>query len=88
MPEDIILAERIHPFYDNYIDRWNLYEQAVKGGKDFISEDNLFSHRLEFSEDYEERLDRGFYLNFCETIPSIYNNFIFKEKVERGPDNS
>ena len=83
---DIILAEREHPYFDDYIDRWDLYEAAVKGGKDFITEENLFSHRLEFTEDYEERLKRGFYLNFCETIPSIYNNFIFKEKVERPPD--
>ncbi len=86
MAEKVILAERKHPFYDKYVDRWALFESAVKGGDDFIIEDNLHSHRLEAQNDYDERLARGFYLNFCDTIPSIYNNFIFKEKVERPPD--
>lgn len=83
----IKLSERKHPLYTENEDKWELYKNAVKGGKDFINDLNLFSHRLESTEDFEERLARAYYLNFCETIPAIYNNFIFKEKVER-PSNS
>lgn len=80
---EVILADREHPLYSENYDRWELYMSAVKGGADFISDENLYTHRLEALEDFEERLSRAYYLNFCETIPGIYNNFIFKEKVER-----
>ncbi len=83
----VLLSEREHPLYKANESRWELYNSAVKGGEDFISADNLFTHRLEAIDDYEERLARAYYLNFCETIPGIYNNFIFKEKVERPPND-
>jgi hypothetical protein len=86
MPEKMTLAKRTHPLYDDNKDKWELYRNAVKGGDDFINDTNLFSHRLEDTEDFGERLDRAYYLNFCETIPNIYNSFIFKERIERPPD--
>ena len=82
----IVIADREHPLYIENADKWDLYMAAVKGGSDFINDTNLYTHRLEALEDFEERLARAYYLNFCETIPGIYNNFIFKEKVER-PSN-
>jgi hypothetical protein len=60
---------------------------AVKGGENFANSDNLFSHRLEDSEDYDERIDRLYYLNFCDAIPQLYNTYIFKETIERPPDD-
>ena len=83
---DIALSGRTHPLYDENSDNWLLYKSAVKGGEFFINDTNLFSHRLEDSEDFDERLERAYYLNFCETIPNIYNSFIFKERIERAPD--
>lgn len=83
---DIQLSERTHPYYDEWADRWELYYNSAKGGEEFINTENLFSHRLEDSEDYDERLDRAYFLNFCDTVPNIYNDYIFKENVERPPD--
>lgn len=87
MPEnkkkEITLAERTHPEYSNKIDDWQLYQDAAEGGDTFINDDNLFSHRLEDSDDFDERLERAYYLNFCDTIPNMYNSYIFKEGVER-----
>jgi len=80
------LADREHPLFSENENRWALYMAAVKGGDDFINDSNLYTHRLESSDDFEARLERAYYLNFCETVPAIYNNFIFKEKVER-PSN-
>lgn len=84
---DIIFSEREHPLYEKYVDDWELYQSAAEGGKEFINDTNLFSHRLEDAEDFESRLDRAHFLNFCDTIPSMYNSYIFKEGVER-PGNS
>lgn len=80
------LSERRHPLYNDNIDKWMLYRDAVKGGGDFINSENLFAHKLEDSDDYEERLDRVYYLNFCEALPSIFNAYIFKENIERKVD--
>lgn len=84
----INLADRVHPLYEENKKKWELYKEAIKGGEDFINTDNLFTHRLEDPDDFDERLNRAYYLNFCETIPGIYNNYIFKEKVERPLDTN
>jgi len=86
MPEDKKKAEineREHPLYEENINLWELYRSAADGGPAFITSSNLFTHRLEDQEDYEERLKRADFLNFCDTIPSMYNSYIFKEGVER-----
>lgn len=82
----IILADREHPLYADNSDKWDLYFNSVKGGTDFANDDNIFSHRLEASDDYDERIERAYYLNFCEAIPRLYNTYIFKEHIERPPD--
>lgn len=79
----IELSSRSHPLYNDNIDLWDLYFSSAKGGDKFITDVNLFSHRLESATDYQERLDRAFFLNFCDTIPTIYNSYIFKENIER-----
>lgn len=82
----IQLSKRKHPLYEENLENWDLYRDATKGGDNFITTDNLFSHRLEDEEDFNERLLRAYYLNYCEVIPTIYNNYIFKEHIERPPD--
>lgn len=77
------LSSRSHPLYNDNIDKWELFYDAVKGGDYFITDDNLFSHRLEATDDYDSRTERAYYLNFCEAIPILYNVFIFNEKIER-----
>jgi len=84
--EKLTLSKREHPLYSDNKSNWELYRSAVAGGDDFITEDNLFSHRLEDSDDYQERLDRAYYLNFCDSIPDIYNDYIFRENIKRPPD--
>lgn len=79
------LGERTHPKYTDNINEWNLYRDSVDGGDDFINDNYLFSHRLEDAEDFNERLDRAYYLNYCEAIPNIYNHYIMKEDIERPP---
>lgn len=80
------LSEKTHPLYDENIDKWELCYDSVMGGKNFINTDNLFSHRLEDSEDYTEREERAYFLNYCDAVPTIYNDFIFRENIERPPD--
>ena len=86
MPDKINLSERTHPLYDENLESWELYYSSAQGGEKFITDANLFSHRLEDADDYSERLDRSYFLNFCDTVPNIYNSYIFKSDIERKPD--
>ena len=80
------LSERVHPLYEDNSDRWDFFHNSVFGGDYIINEDNLFSHRLEDSSDYSDRLERAYFLNFCDAVPTIYNSYIFREDIERPPD--
>ena len=81
----IKLVDRIHPLYRDNITNWELYRDAAKGGNTFMVS-QLKSHRLEDSEDHGEREERLYYLNFCDTIPKIFNSYIFRHRIERNPD--
>lgn len=88
MAGEMNAADRSHPLYDDNIGKWDLYRNAAKGGGDFINESNLFTHRLEDAEDYTQRLDRAYYLNFCDSIPNMYNSYIFRNNIERPVDTN
>ena len=88
MAEAAKIANRTHPDYEDNVDKWKRYKDASKGGDAFINDTYLHSHRLEDTEDFNERLERGYYLNFCDTVPNIYNNYIFKEEINRPPDTN
>ena len=88
MAEKVKLADRKHPLYTDNSPKWDLYRDSVKGGDEFVNSANLFTHRLEDETDFTERLTRAYYLNYCDVVPNIYNNYIFKEQVNRPPDES
>jgi len=80
MAEKIILAKRKHPLYEDNSENGSCTGMLLKRRR-LINSDNLFSHRLEDTEDYDERLKRAYYLNYCEVIyHQLYNNYIFKER--------
>ena len=81
------LSDRTHPAFDDNEVLWNLYFDSAKGGKGF-AEEQLFTHRLEDSTDFSERKDRAYYLNFCDTLPTIYNSYIFRNEISRKPDEA
>lgn len=83
----IKLSEREHPQYTDNAPAWDFYGSSSKGGSSFLTTENIKSHRLEESEDYTERKDRAYFLNYCDTIPKIYNSYIFKGTIKRYPDS-
>ncbi len=85
---DITFSKREHPLYSDTANLWELYDAGSKGGEEFITEDNLFSHRLEDAADFEARLERAYFLNLCSLLPTTYNNYIFKTSVERSPNEA
>lgn len=73
-----------HELYSIYADGWNLCLGAYEGGKDFCVEANLFKHQRENQEDYNDRIVRAHYINYCEPLVSFFTNFIFAETIDRN----
>jgi len=85
MAEQVKLADRQHPLYADNITEWEFFRAATKGGIGF-AQNNIFEHRLEDSEDKSQREERVYYLNYCDIIPDIYNDYIFRETIKRPTD--
>lgn len=79
------LKDRTHPEYDNYSDSFELYYAAYKGGYEWLKDvaTYLTSHRMEATDDFTNRQNRAFYLNYCKRIVDTYTNYIFKNGVTR-----
>lgn len=45
------------------------------------SNNNLFKHKKERDEDYQDRIKQSYYLNFCAPIIDIYTNHLFKQPI-------
>jgi len=83
------MSERRHPLFTEYLDDWEFFEESVKGGREYLEGGHLFSHRLESQDDdFQERKDRAYFLNFCDEVCETYTNYIMKEKIDRPEDST
>lgn len=64
-----------------------LFRESYKGGKAYISVKNLFTHVRERTEEFNDRLKRAYYLNYCSPIIDTYTFFLFKASVLRTYDS-
>jgi len=81
------IATRRHPLFADNIDLWEFYLESFKGGHSYV-EKYLKTHRLEAEEDFLNRRQRGYYLNYCAPICSIPADFIFKKEATRPADEN
>jgi len=81
------IIDRTHPTYDDYKDEWLFFLSSYEGGQSYIDGDNLFTHRLELSEDFRNRKERAYYLNYCSAVVESYTNFIYSKEVNRPSDD-
>jgi hypothetical protein len=79
------MSERTHPLYRKMKNQWSFFEQSAMGGFGYVDDNSkLFTHRLEDSVgDYQDRLKRTYYLNYCDLVCRIYSDFIHKETIRR-----
>lgn len=78
-----------HELWSSYSPEFDLYLAAYEGGRDIITEKHLAKHQRENIEDYNDRLKRAHYMNYCEPLVDFFTNFIFSETIDRsGGTNS
>jgi hypothetical protein len=85
--EEIKKLRATHELWDENKPEWDFCLDAYQGGKDFAKADNIFKHFRENKEDYQDRVKRIHYINYCDQIVDFFTNFIFSEPIDRSsPD--
>lgn len=78
-----------NPVYTQYANEWELYQAAYEGGPDIANDRNVFRHQRENEEDFEDRVKRAHYQNYCGPLVDFFTDFIFTETIHRdGGRNS
>jgi len=65
-----------HPEYAPEIRKADFCLSAYSGGPDFVAAGNLFRHFRENLADYDDRLSRAYYTNYCRAVVRSYLNHI------------
>lgn len=67
---------------------WKFLMASYEGGRNYSSETNLFKHQREHRRDYDDRLKRAHYTNYCQPLVDFVPEYIFSQGVERQPNAS
>lgn len=84
--EDKKEIERLRSKCQDYKDnenRWKFLLRSYEGGENYIGEDTLFRHPREASTDYDQRVKRAHYPNYCAPLVDFVPEYIFSQDVER-----
>jgi hypothetical protein len=74
-----------HEDYEANEAEWRFFLRAYEGGKQYISTDTLFKHQREHVEDFDDRLRRAVYANYCQPLVDFVPEFIYSQGVSRTP---
>jgi hypothetical protein len=87
---EIVRLRTKNPLWQVYAPEWELYLEAYEGGPDFACGKNLFKHQRENPDDFNDRVRRLHYTNYCEPLTDFFTNFIFTETIQRdgGSNNN
>jgi hypothetical protein len=82
---DILSAT--HSQYQKRKENWDFFLQSYEGGSNYFTEENIFTHTREHADDYNWRLKRVHYQNYCESIISVYTGHLFKKPIVRQTED-
>lgn len=80
--EELKRLRSTHPYYDEFEPLWRFYRAMYQGGREAI-DGQIFRHSREHEQDYNDRIERASYMNFCGVTTDYYTNFIFSDTIER-----
>lgn len=64
---------------------WRFLMASYEGGPLYVNEGTLFKHQREHRRDYDDRLKRAHYQNYCQPLVDFVPEYIFSQGVERHP---
>jgi hypothetical protein len=75
-----------NPLYKIYEPEWKKYLDCFEGGPDILSINYIYQHQRENDLDYQDRVRRAHYFNYCEILVKFFTRFIFGETIQREAD--
>ena len=78
------LIDRRHPDYEGALAQWDFCKLAFLGGREWMTEENLFKFYKEGASEYKERKDRTYRENHVKRVIDTINQFLFKQKPMRS----
>jgi hypothetical protein len=69
--------------YSQSLAHWLFMLRGYEGGPEYVSENTLFQHRREHRTDFDQRLKRAHYQNYCQPLVDFVPEYIFSQGVER-----
>lgn len=64
-------------------DLYKFLQDSYEGGQVYEEGKYLIKHKRESKEDYELRLSRASFMNFCAPVVDIYTSYLFREEPTR-----
>jgi hypothetical protein len=75
-----------HEDYKAHKCHWDFLLHSYEGGPSYVSKENLFKHSREHQADFDARLERAHYQNYCQPIVDYVPEFIFNQPIDRKPE--
>lgn len=66
-----------HPTLTKHESSWMFFQESYVGGPEYLTSKNIFRHSRENQKDYETRLKRAVYLNYCKPPIKTYTSFVY-----------
>lgn len=77
-----------HPEYRDKEEQWRFFAKAYEGGKAYVGEQTLHKHVRETQADFQDRLKRCSYRNYCAPLVDFIADFIFSQPISREADTA
>ena len=69
--------------YTTYRDIWEYYLESYMGGEEYRNGGHLIRYQLESEGEYQSRIYQTPLDNHCNSVVSVYNSFLFRERPHR-----
>lgn len=64
---------------------WRFLMASYEGGPHYVNQSTLFKHQREHRLDFDDRLKRAHYQNYCQPLVDFVPEYIFSQGIERHP---
>lgn len=75
-----------HCDYTNNEAHWRFLLRSYEGGPHYVCGDTLFRHQREQADDFQDRMNRANYQNYCQPLVDFVPEFIYMQEIDREPN--
>lgn len=80
---EIIRLRSKHDTYTVFEPDWRTYVLAYEGGSAICTTEFVYKHQRENDLDFQDRIRRLHYHNYCDVLVDFFTNFIYAETIQR-----